>query len=141
VRPDPALLLIAMILVSGCGSRGALEADDARIRDLIPGQDKTVAYVTLHNQGDTPLTLIGAETDVARTVEIHSTRKDGDVMRMRRLERVDIPAGGTVRFEPGGHHLMLFGVRSLGDHCEIRLNFADGVSRPVTFERIGIGDQ
>lgn len=128
-----------VLLIAGCTRPDDLVVDSARIRDLIPGQDKTVAYLTLTNHSTRPLTLTGAETDVARTVEMHSTRRDGDVLRMRRLTRVDIPPGRTVRFEPGGHHLMLFGVRSLDEHCEIRLILADGSVRSVTFERVAIG--
>jgi len=139
VRPDPRWLLILILLAPGCTPAGGPDVSDARVRELIPGQDKTVAYFTLHNPGEVPLTLVGAQTDVARTVEMHTTRQDGDVMRMRRLTSVEIPAGGTVRFEPGGNHLMLFGVRSLTDPCEIRLVFADGSTRAVTFERIAIG--
>jgi copper(I)-binding protein len=139
VRPDRGWLLILLLLAAGCTPAGDLDVSDARIRELIPGQDKTVAYLTLHNRGAAPITLVGAETDMARTVEMHTTRQDGDVMRMRRLTSVEIPAGGTVRFEPGGNHLMLFGVRSLTDPCEIRLAFADGGTRTVTFERIAIG--
>ena len=128
-----------LLLIAACDPAGTLEVEDARVRALIPGQDKTVAYLTLHNQGSAPVTLIGAETDSARAVEIHTTRRDGDMVRMRRLPSVEIPAGGTVRFEPGGHHFMLFGVRSLHDHCEVRLLFADGSSQAVTFDRIAIG--
>lgn len=140
-RPEPAWLaaLLLFVLAVGCSPAGRLEADDARIRDLIPGQDKTVAYLTLRNHGTAPVTLIGAETDAARTVEMHTTQRDGDIMRMRRLSSLEIPGGGTVRLEPGGHHLMLFGVRSLDDHTRIRLLFADGGSQTVTFDRIAIG--
>ncbi|MGE0625973.1 MAG: copper chaperone PCu(A)C [Pseudomonadales bacterium] len=141
MRPDPGRLLAWLLLaaLAACAPAEPLDVNDARIRELIPGQDKTVAYLTLHNRGDAPLALVGAETDLARAVEIHTTLRDGEVMRMRRLSRVEIPAGGTVRFEPGGHHLMLFGVRSLDDPCEIRLLFADGSTRSVTFDRIAIG--
>lgn len=138
-EPGRIVALLLLALAAGCSPTGRLEVADARIRDLIPGQDKTAAYLTLRNHGDSPLTLVGAETAVARTVEMHTTQRDGDVMRMRRLSGVEIPAGGTVRFEPGGHHLMLFGVRSLDERNEVRLLFADGSSRTATFDRIAIG--
>ena len=138
MRPDLALVAFALLVVAGC-SAGELTVSDARIRDLIPGQDKTVAYLTLTNPGAEPRVLVGAETDAARTVEIHTTRRDGDVMRMRRLSRVEIPGHGEVRFEPGGHHLMLFGVRSLDERVEIRLIFEDDTVRTAVFERVAIG--
>lgn len=140
MRPERrSLIALLLLATTACGPADPLDVDDARIRELIPGQDKTVAYFTLHNRGAMPMTLVGAETDLARAVEIHTTLRDGDVMRMRRLTSVEIPAAGSVRFEPGGHHLMLFGVRSLDDPCKIRLRFADGTTRVVTFERIDIG--
>jgi copper(I)-binding protein len=48
---------------------------------------------------------------------------------MRRLEQVEIPAGGTVSFAPGGKHFMLFGKPPLpraGENVSLKLNFADG---------------
>ena len=111
------------------------------MRALIPGQDKTVAYMDVSNRTTSAITLVGASADSARTIEIHTTRMDDGVMRMRRLQEVVIPAGETVRFEPGGRHLMLFGVTSLDAELPVRLEFADGSVREENFERIAVRAQ
>lgn len=58
-----------------------------------------------------PDRLISASTPDAETVEIHDHIRDGDVMRMRRIDGVDIPAEGSAVLQPGGKHLMLIGLK------------------------------
>lgn len=139
-------LLTTLILVVGCGepttvNEGPLQISDARIRALAPGQDKTAAYFDLHNPGAADITLVGAETAVARTVEIHRIIRDGDMVRMRRQPEVVISAGETVRFAPGGLHLMIFGVSSAVDGAEIALNLGDGRTVKAKFREVPLGAQ
>jgi periplasmic copper chaperone A len=51
------------------------------------------------------------ESPVAGRVEMHTMTMEGDVMRMRHVPRVELPAGKPVKLAPGGLHLMLFGVK------------------------------
>lgn len=139
-RAKLVLALAIGCLLSGC-AEGKLEIDNARVRALIPGQDKTVAYLDVHNGTQAPVSLLGARSDQVRTIEFHTTRMDDGIMRMRRLKEVTIEPGATVQFQPGGRHLMLFGVRSLGPQLQIELRFADGTLTRVPFERIAIGAQ
>jgi copper(I)-binding protein len=134
-------VLAALIVTGGCSPAPEVVVDNARVRALIQGQDKTVAYMDVQNRTDSAITLVGASAEPVRTFEIHTTRMDDGVMRMRRLQRVEIPAGNTVRFQPGGRHLMLFGVRSLDAELTVQLEFADGAVREVVFERIAPGAQ
>ena len=131
--------LIALLTLAGCDGDDALAVSEARVRAPIPGQDKTVGYFTAHNPSDEAVKLTGAESAAVRAIEIHTTSRDGDVVRMRRLDEVVIPAGDTVRFEPGGRHLMLFGVAELGENVEITLRTADGQRLPVRFETVPLG--
>jgi copper(I)-binding protein len=66
----------------------------------------------------------------AVSVEMHEMSMDGDVMRMRAVEGVAIPAGGSVAFGPSGLHLMFTGVTA---------PFLEGEEIPVTltFETAG----
>jgi len=60
---------------------------------------------------------------------------EGDVMRMRRVDAIDIPAGGAASLAPGGDHLMIFGVKAedLADgEMALTLTFADGATLPIT---------
>jgi copper(I)-binding protein len=43
---------------------------------------------------------------------MHEMKLEGDVMRMRALERLDLPAGKPVALKPGGYHLMLQGLKA-----------------------------
>ena len=65
-------------------------------------------------------------SDAATTVELHETRQEGGVMRMRPLPKVDVPAGGRIEMKPGGQHIMLLGLtRDLhpGDTVTVHLRF------------------
>ena len=61
---------------------------------------------------------------------------DGDVMRMRKLDQVSLPAGETVRFERGGRHLMLFDVSTAPDGVEVVFETADGDKLPIQFQTV-----
>jgi copper(I)-binding protein len=134
-------LVSALLLAGACSPAPEIAIENPRVRALIPGQDKTVAYMDVHNRTPSAITLTGASADSVRAIEIHTTRMDGGVMRMRRLKEVVIPAGETVRFEPGGRHLMLFGVNSLDPALKVQLEFLDGSVQEVTYAQIAPGAQ
>ena len=67
------------------------------------------AYFTLRG-GTYPAVLKSVSSPDASSVEIHESRMEGGVMRMTPLEDVEVPADAEVSFEPGGRHLMLFGI-------------------------------
>ena len=80
--------------------------------------------------------LIAVSTDAAPAAEIHTTAEDEGVMKMRRLEIMDIPANGEVTFAPGGNHLMFIGLnRALnpGDTLTAQLSFENAGPVSVTF--------
>jgi copper(I)-binding protein len=145
-RAGHACLLLSLLAAVGCSDPpsdqgGPLQILDARIRALAPGQDKTAAYFDVHNAGAADVTLVGAETAVARAVEIHQIIRDGDMVRMRRQSEVVIPAGETVRFAPGGLHLMLFGVSSAVDGAEIVLITSNAERVDARFREMALGAQ
>ncbi|MCP1336541.1 copper chaperone PCu(A)C [Futiania mangrovi] len=108
---------------------GTLMIDHPWARPAIPNRPGVV-FLTVKNTGETADRLIAASTPVAGTVEIHTHIKDGDVMRMVRIEGIDVPAGGMAMLQPGGDHLMLF---------DIPAPYAVGDSFPMTltFEKAG----
>ncbi len=72
-----------------------------------------VYFRTLRNNGRLPDRLLGARTPAAASVEIHRSTMDGDVMRMRAIDALDLPAGVRLMLqEAGGTHLMLIGLRA-----------------------------
>jgi copper(I)-binding protein len=71
----------------------------------------TAAYLVLRNRGPAGDALIAARSGAADAVELHRSSMDGGVMRMRPVERIDVPAQGQMALEPGGLHVMLIGLR------------------------------
>lgn len=71
----------------------------------------SAVYMTFKNSGAADR-LLSASTATASSVEIHNINMDGGLMRMRKLDGVDLPAGGTAVFAPGGLHMMLFGLKA-----------------------------
>ena len=69
------------------------------------------AFMTIRNSGTTPDRLVKAETPASERTELHTVTRDGDVMRMRMIEWIDVPAGGEAALRPGGLHVMLLGLR------------------------------
>lgn len=138
----PWLLTLAALLLAGCGGDAGVSVSDARVRAVIPGQDKTAGYFELRNGTDTTLRLIGASSATVRAIEMHETVQKDGLSRMRRLDAVEIAPGDSVRFEPGGRHLMLFGVESAdaGDPpLEMTLQLDGSAPITVKFEVVPIG--
>ena len=88
------------------------------------------AFMTLRNAGPQPDRLLSATTPIARTVELHTHIRDGEVMRMRPVADIPLPAGQTVHLRPGGLHVMLIGLTE---------PLRQGATVPLTlrFERAG----
>lgn len=107
-----------------------VEVRDAWAAPTPGGVAVSAGYLTIANGGAEADALIGASSPRAGHVEIHEMVMEGDVMRMRPLPRLDIPAGGEASLAPGGAHLMFM---------DVIAPFAEGESVDVTltFERAG----
>jgi len=105
------------------------------VRAVPPGQPNSAAFMTLTNSGDVDGALVAAASPAAEVVELHTHAMVDGMMRMRRIERIDLPAGDTVELAPGGLHIMLIGLVAplvIDETVEIRLNFDDGSERLVS---------
>ena len=101
----------AQVTVSGAWVRGAVQ-----------GQTATGAYMQLRSADGA--TLVGADSPAAGIVEIHEMRMEGNTMRMRRVEQLELPAGRAVELKPGGYHVMLMDLKAplkKGDTVPIKL--------------------
>jgi copper(I)-binding protein len=82
-------------------------------------------FLTLRNGGAADR-LLGGSTPAAAKVELHNTVKDGDVMRMRQVDAISLPANGYVELAPGGLHVMLVDLKAplrAGDMVPVTLRF------------------
>jgi copper(I)-binding protein len=94
-------------------------------RVTAPGQPTGGAYLRLENRGASDR-LVSATADVSKGVELHTMRMEGDVMRMRQVDAIDLPANKTVVLQPGGIHIMLVGLKAPlkeGDSFPMTLKF------------------
>ena len=105
----------------------ALRVDHTWARATVPGQPAAGGYLTVTNPGPAADRLLSVQADVSSSVELHSMSMDGDIMRMRQVDGVDVPAGGSVELKPGGLHVMFIGLKAplkAGTAFPVTLNFA-----------------
>jgi copper(I)-binding protein len=109
---------------------GDIVIDNAWSRATPKGAETGVGYLTIHNNGATPDRLTGGSADFA-AVEIHEMKTENGVMQMRELKSgLDIPAHATIRFAPGGYHIMF-------THLRKPLAKGERIAATLTFEHAG----
>jgi len=94
-----------------------------------------VYFRTLKNTGREADRLLGARTPAAASMEIHRSTMDGDVMRMRQIDALPLPAGAEIKVRHGGElHLMLIDLKAPlkeGERFPIWLRFERAGEREV----------
>jgi len=94
-----------LALTAGFATAQTVEVKDAWVRAAVPGQSGTGAFMTITAKDGAK--LVGVSSPVAGVAEVHEMKMDNDVMRMRAIPALDLPAGKTVALKPGGYHVML----------------------------------
>lgn len=125
-------LLAASAMIVSASAIGQVSVTNAWVRGTVPGQTSSGAFMEL--KSSVGAVLLGVGSPVAGTVEIHEMKMDGDVMRMRAVPRIEIPAGKTVELKPGGYHVMLMQIKrqlKAGETVPIRLRL-EGKDKSVT---------
>ncbi len=111
-------------LVPAVAGDVSLEFDNVWVRAMPPFQPNSAGYFTLTNRGESAVAIVSASSNVAESVEMHTTREVDGLMRMEKLQGLAVAPGERVEFTPGGKHLMLFGLAFRlvpGDDVEICL--------------------
>lgn len=133
------LLAMGLALGSGAvfagGAADQVTLSDPYARAAAPGQRNGVVYLGLANGSDQAHALVGAGSDAAESVELHTHLMEGGMMKMRRVERMEVPPGGTLSLEPGGLHLMLIGLKRQlepGQEIGLTLVFEDGTQTRIS---------
>ncbi|WP_194788489.1 copper chaperone PCu(A)C [Pseudomonas sp. UFMG81] len=99
---------------------------DAWVRASVPHQQSTGAFMTLTASSDSK--LVGVASPVAKTVQVHEMTMNGDVMGMREVKAVELPAGKPVKLDPNGLHVMLMGLNQQvkeGEQVPLTLTLED----------------
>jgi hypothetical protein len=122
-----ALVAGLLAACSSSGSTGAPTISGAWVRPPMAAGSPAAGYMTIENTSDQADALISASSPVAGSVEIHETTTDTTgMMGMQPVERIEVPAGGSVTLEPGGYHLMVMGLTQpleIGSTIELELVF------------------
>ena len=128
----PFISLFAVLIYGGLlvtAHADELTVKEPYVRATPPGQKVTGGFLQIENTSDKAVSLVDARSEVAAKVELHETRMEDGMMRMRRVEQIVIPAGGSVALQPGGLHVMFMGLKrglKPGDSIAIELHFSDG---------------
>ena len=131
------LLGAALLLMPLQAMASGIIVEDAWVRLPPPVADTAAGYMTIRNNGDKDIEITGVETAVAENPEFHAMEMHGDMMNMKKLEPVIIPAHGGINFTPSGNHLMLIGLTEpleAGQHIMITLQTSEGESIMVHAE-------
>jgi hypothetical protein len=125
------ITICACALLLGVGpafAAGPLSVSDAWIRAM-PAGIPSGGYFTLRNNGARDVVLTGAATPACGSLMLHKSENTGGMSSMHHVEEVDVPAGGSVAFAPGGYHLMCMQANSAitpGAKVPVSLTFKDG---------------
>ena len=123
-------LFVLALLLSACEANHSVAVLDAWARANAPDQTVGAAYMTLISAQDS--TMVKVEADIAGTVQIHSMSMENNVMKMRMLEELPLPAGKAEKLAPGGFHLMLFDLKkplTAGESVKLTLTFRDNAGK------------
>jgi copper(I)-binding protein len=122
-----------LVVTSAMGQTGPLEIKTPWARATPGHAENGAAYLTIVSP--TADRLVAASSPVAKKVELHTMSMQGDVMKMRPLAAIDIPAGQPVTLSPGGMHIMLLGLTQPlreGQSFPLTLSFDHAGPRQVT---------
>lgn len=109
----PKTVLAFSLLLGGMAAlaqSAAVQVDGAWARATVQGQKGTGAFMSLTAKD--AIRLVGVSSPVAGVAEVHEMKMEGDVMKMRAVPALDLPAGKKVDLKPGGYHVMLMDLKA-----------------------------
>ena len=114
-------LAAALASAPAWAQSAAVQVEGAWARASVQGQKGTGAFMRLTAKDGAR--LVRAESPAAGVAEVHEMKMDGDVMKMRAMPALDLPAGKTVELKPGSYHIMLL---------DLKAPLAKGATVPLT---------
>jgi periplasmic copper chaperone A len=122
-------ILVALAIASAAShaqSKGDVRIENPWARATVPGAAVGGGYLVIRNNRAAPDRLVAATSPASARVEIHEMAMEKDIMRMREVKSVEVPAKSAVEFKPGGFHLMLVELKAplrKGDKVPVLLRF------------------
>lgn len=105
-----ATLMAAFANIPAWAQTVTVKVEGAWARASVQGQKGTGAFMRLTAQDGAR--LVRAESPAAGVTEVHEMKMEGDVMKMRAVPSLELPAGKTVELKPGGYHVMLLDLKA-----------------------------
>jgi len=123
-------IVLAAAATAAFAQAGAIKVEKPYARATAPGAAVGGGYATITNSGKAPDRLVSASSPVSARMELHEMAMENNVMKMREVKGMDLPAGGKLELKPGGYHLMFM---------ELKQPLKEGSKVPVTlkFEKAG----
>lgn len=129
-----AIALVAACLTMAMStSQAEVVVTGAWVRATVPNQQATGAFMQLVSKKDTM--LVSARSDIAGIVEVHEMKMENDVMRMRAVDGLKLPANQPVELKSGGYHLMMMDLKQqlkVGTEAQITLVFKNAAGDSET---------
>lgn len=116
-----AIFIFAVLSACDGDAEPPLIATDIIINESVPGKTMSAGYLSLRNTTHDDISISRVTSPDFGAVEIHESLLQDGIAKMRRVEKLLIPANSTVSLEPGGKHLML--MLPIGAPENISLNF------------------
>ena len=138
-------IMFGCVWLSGCGGSApdSVEVAGAQIREVLPGKQNTVAFMSLTNSSPQPCSLTGGVADFADAIEVHQHIHSNGRMRMEKMDALPIPPGETVVMQPGDYHMMVMGVTtplSAGKTVSMTLVFDDCPDQQIDLQVVSVLD-
>jgi hypothetical protein len=126
-----SLLAAALLATATLSAQaGDISVTDPYALAVPPGLPNSAVFMTLVNNSKENRALVAAETPSAGVVELHTHVHEDGMMKMRKVDKIEIPAGQTVALKPGGLHVMLIGLKEkLEPGQEVHMN--------LIFDKVG----
>lgn len=123
------LLLASLVLSPFAHANMDVMTHHEYARATPPNAPTSAVFTQVMNHSDQDRFIVSASTKAAGKVELHDVIKEGDVMKMRQVEKIKIPANASVELKPGSLHIMLFDLEQPlveGQSIDVELTFANG---------------
>jgi copper(I)-binding protein len=111
LKTIPVALLVTLAGCGGPSAPSSIEVAEAWSPETPPGASVAAGYMTIRNGTAADDAIIAMESPVAGAVEAHTMTMEEGMMRMRKIENLEVPAGKSVVLEPGAMHLMLIDLK------------------------------
>lgn len=129
------LLLLTTMLCLSSPAFAEMMANKVQAFETSEGMKNGAVFLTLKNTGDKDDALVAASSDVAARTELHEMSEIDGVMKMRKVEKIDVQADQSVELKSGGYHIMLMDLKKplkAGENFTVTLKFASGEETEIT---------